>query len=199
MGVAIVAQPQGRRRARRDRTAGGFDAVFLAIGAQVGKHLDIPARDGGKMIDAVTLLERGRDGRRRRSSAGVVVVVGGGNTAMDAARIAKRLGAEEAHHRLPLRPRAHAGAPLRGRRGVRRGREDQVADHDQGVRRATSSPSSRWSSTTTAGRSRPASSRRSRPTRWCWRSASTPTAGSCSKVPGHRASGRRHRRRSTPT
>ncbi len=77
-----------------ERDAGGFDAVFIAIGAHVGKHAEIPARDAVRMLDAVALL---RDmgtgsapmlGRR-------VVVYGGGNTAMDAARTARRLGADE--------------------------------------------------------------------------------------------------------
>ena len=78
-----------------EKEAGKFDAVFLAIGAQVANHLDIPAMDGGKMIDAVTLLEQVEQGRAPRLGR-VVGIVGGGNTAMDAARIAKRLGAEEA-------------------------------------------------------------------------------------------------------
>ena len=94
MGVTIV------RNARvtdvhAEKTAGAFDAVFLGIGAQVANHLDIPAMDGGKIIDAVTLMERVEKGRAP-SLGRVVGIVGGGNTAMDAARIAKRLGAEEA-------------------------------------------------------------------------------------------------------
>ena len=51
--------------------------------------------DGGKIIDAVTLMERVEKGRAP-SLGRVVGIVGGGNTAMDAARMAKRLGAEEA-------------------------------------------------------------------------------------------------------
>ena len=78
-----------------EKAAGSFDAVFLGIGAQVANHLDIPAMDGGKIIDAVTLMERVEKGRAP-SLGRVVGIVGGGNTAMDAARIAKRLGAEEA-------------------------------------------------------------------------------------------------------
>ena len=78
-----------------EKAAGRFDAVFLGIGAQVANHLDIPAMDGGKIIDAVTLMERVEKGRAPALGR-VVGIVGGGNTAMDAARIAKRLGAEEA-------------------------------------------------------------------------------------------------------
>jgi NADPH-dependent glutamate synthase beta subunit-like oxidoreductase len=74
---------------------GGFDAVFLAIGAHVGKHVDIPAREAGRILDAVSYLaavEAGDPPKLGRR----VAVYGGGNTAMDAARTAKRLGAEEA-------------------------------------------------------------------------------------------------------
>jgi NADPH-dependent glutamate synthase beta subunit-like oxidoreductase len=75
--------------------AGGFDAAFLAIGARMGQHLDIPALDGREMIDAITMFEQLEAGDPPRLGR-VVGVVGGGNTAMDAARTAKRLGADEA-------------------------------------------------------------------------------------------------------
>jgi NADPH-dependent glutamate synthase beta subunit-like oxidoreductase len=42
-----------------EKTEGAFDALFVAIGAHISKHIDIPARDAGKMLDAVT-LSRGR-------------------------------------------------------------------------------------------------------------------------------------------
>lgn len=78
-----------------EKKTGRFDAVFLAIGAQVANHLEIPAMDGGKMVDAISLLEQIERGRAPALGR-VVGIVGGGNTAMDAARVAKRLGAEEA-------------------------------------------------------------------------------------------------------
>jgi NADPH-dependent glutamate synthase beta subunit-like oxidoreductase len=78
-----------------EKQAGGFDAVFVAVGAHLSKRVDIPARDAGKILDAVSFLRQTAAGEApllgRR-----VAIYGGGNTAMDAARTAKRLGAEEA-------------------------------------------------------------------------------------------------------
>ena len=77
-----------------EQKEGGFDAVFVAIGAHLSKRVEIPSMDAGKMIDAVSFLKDVASGERpvigRR-----VAVYGGGNTAMDAARVARRLGAEE--------------------------------------------------------------------------------------------------------
>jgi len=78
-----------------DMNADRFDACFIAIGTHAGNHLDIPAVDGRQMVDAVTMLEQIERGSAPKLGR-VVAVVGGGNTAMDAARVAKRLGAEEA-------------------------------------------------------------------------------------------------------
>ena len=79
----------------REQRDGGFDAVFVAVGAHLSKRVDIPARDAGRILDAVSFLKSVAEGEPpvvgRR-----VAVYGGGNTAMDAARTAKRLGADEA-------------------------------------------------------------------------------------------------------
>ncbi len=69
--------------------------MFLAVGTQASNRLDIPAADGRKLIDGLTLLEDAARGKAPRLGR-VVGVIGGGNTAMDVARAAKRLGAEEA-------------------------------------------------------------------------------------------------------
>lgn len=78
-----------------EKTAGTFDAVFIAIGAHIGKKTSIPARDASKILDAVTFLRDVELGKQP-SIGRRVAIYGGGNTAMDAARTAKRLGAEEA-------------------------------------------------------------------------------------------------------
>jgi NADPH-dependent glutamate synthase beta subunit-like oxidoreductase len=74
---------------------GGFDAAFLAVGAHIGKRAYIPAGEAAHILDAVTLL-RSMEGEERPLLGRRVVIYGGGNTAMDAARTVKRLGASEA-------------------------------------------------------------------------------------------------------
>jgi 2-oxoacid:acceptor oxidoreductase delta subunit (pyruvate/2-ketoisovalerate family) len=76
-------------------TDGGFDAAFLAVGAQQGRRAYIPAGDSAKILDAVTLLHSTADGEPPQLGRRVAVY-GGGNTAMDAARTARRLGATDA-------------------------------------------------------------------------------------------------------
>ena len=72
---------------------GGFDAVFVAVGAHISKRTEIPTRDAAHILDAVGYLRDVAEGipplLGRR-----VAIYGGGNTAMDAARTAVRLGHE---------------------------------------------------------------------------------------------------------
>ena len=93
LGVAMVCDHKVEDLAA-ERAEGGFDAVFVAVGAHLSKRVDIPARDAGPIVDALTFLRSVASGEApvigRR-----VAVYGGGNTAMDAARTARRLGAEE--------------------------------------------------------------------------------------------------------
>jgi len=78
-----------------EQESGGFDAVFLAVGAHLSKNVNIPARDAGKILDAVGFLRSVEQGESPKLGRRVAIY-GGGNTAMDAARVAKRLGATEA-------------------------------------------------------------------------------------------------------
>ncbi|MGO8800075.1 MAG: NAD(P)-binding protein [Roseiarcus sp.] len=94
MGVEIVPNHKVEDLLA-EQSEGRFDAVFTAVGAQIGKRIDIPARDAGRVVDAIALLRQVGAGEAPRLGRRVVVY-GGGNTAMDAARTARRLGAEEA-------------------------------------------------------------------------------------------------------
>ena len=93
MGVEIHC---GRRaedlQATMDRD--GCDAAFVAVGAQKAHKAGIPAGDTTRILDAVALL-RDVENDRAPSLGRRVAVYGGGDTAMDAARTARRLGAED--------------------------------------------------------------------------------------------------------
>ncbi len=74
---------------------GNFDAAFVAVGAHLAKRTEIPAREAGAVLDAVSML-KGLETGEAPQLGRRVVIYGGGNTAIDAARTAKRLGADEA-------------------------------------------------------------------------------------------------------
>lgn len=76
-----------------EKEAGNFDAVFIAVGAHLSKKVDIPNRDAGKIMDALGFLKDVEEGKEVKLGR-KVAIYGGGNTAMDAARTAKRLGME---------------------------------------------------------------------------------------------------------
>ena len=104
MGVRIeVNQVIGRIATVHEMLAGGFDAVFIGTGAGLPQFLGIPGEGLNGVYSANEFLTRTnlmraylfpeydtplRVGRR-------VITVGGGNVAMDSARTALRLGAEE--------------------------------------------------------------------------------------------------------
>ena len=77
-----------------ERRSGRFDAVFVAVGAHLSKRVDIPNQDASRVLDAVSFLRDASSGEQE-SLRGRVAVYGGGNTAMDAARVARRLGADD--------------------------------------------------------------------------------------------------------
>jgi NADPH-dependent glutamate synthase beta subunit-like oxidoreductase len=71
----------------------GFKAVFLATGAQESRALGIEGQDLEGVVDSLQLL-RARGLGQQPWCGRNVVVIGGGNAAVDAARSAVRLGAE---------------------------------------------------------------------------------------------------------
>jgi NADH-quinone oxidoreductase subunit F len=72
----------------------GFDAIFLAIGSHHGPKMQVPGEELLGVIDGVTMLRDVSLGNKVQVGKRVAVV-GGGNSAMDASRTARRLGATD--------------------------------------------------------------------------------------------------------
>ncbi|HUZ41782.1 MAG TPA: NAD(P)-binding protein [Acidimicrobiales bacterium] len=79
----------------REHSEGRFDAVYLGVGAQLARRVEIPSGDSAKILDAVSFLHRVADDEAPQLGQRVVVY-GGGDTALDAARSARRLDASDA-------------------------------------------------------------------------------------------------------
>jgi 2-oxoacid:acceptor oxidoreductase delta subunit (pyruvate/2-ketoisovalerate family) len=77
------------------RQADGYDAALVAVGAQLSHRATIPAGDSARILDALSVLRHAQDGEPLRLGRRVAVY-GGGDTAFDAARTARRLGATDA-------------------------------------------------------------------------------------------------------
>ncbi|MDO4974476.1 MAG: FAD-dependent oxidoreductase [Eubacteriales bacterium] len=71
----------------------GYDAFYLAVGAQKSASLGIPGEELAGVWGGIDFL-REVNGGARPAIGKKVVVIGGGNVAMDVARTAVRLGAE---------------------------------------------------------------------------------------------------------
>jgi NADPH-dependent glutamate synthase beta subunit-like oxidoreductase len=71
-----------------------YDAVYVALGAQQGVTLGVDGEEAPNVYSGVDFLNRFHHGEKLDLGKDVVtIVVGGGDTAIDAARICKRLGA----------------------------------------------------------------------------------------------------------
>ena len=74
--------------------AGGFQAVFVTVGAHQGTKMGIPGQDAEGVIDGVDFLKKvSLNGQEKIGPR--VAVIGGGNVALDSARSALRLGGQE--------------------------------------------------------------------------------------------------------
>jgi heterodisulfide reductase subunit A len=72
----------------------GYEVIFLASGAWVSQKMGIPNEDAQGVLHALDFLRKANSGEKVQLGS-KVAVIGGGNAAVDAARVAKRLGAKE--------------------------------------------------------------------------------------------------------
>ena len=82
----------------------GFEAIFIGSGAGLPRFMNIPGESlkgvysANEFLTRINLMKAYKEGSKTPiQHAKRVAVVGGGNVAMDAARSAKRLGAEEVY------------------------------------------------------------------------------------------------------
>ena len=82
----------------------GFEAVYIASGAGLPRFMNIPGESlkgvysANEYLTRINLMKAYKEGSKTPiKKSHRVAVVGGGNVAMDAARSAKRLGAEEVY------------------------------------------------------------------------------------------------------
>lgn len=93
LGVALHVNTVVGRDVSLDALRAWHDILFLGIGAGRGLTLHIPGEDGAGTWTGISYLSAVNQGAAIDLGAHVVVV-GGGNTAIDAARTARRAGAE---------------------------------------------------------------------------------------------------------
>jgi 2-oxoacid:acceptor oxidoreductase delta subunit (pyruvate/2-ketoisovalerate family) len=70
-----------------------YQAIFLAVGQSMSQRLGVSGEEAADVLHGIEFLRR-LDQGEKPSLGSRVAVIGGGNTAMDAARSARRLGAE---------------------------------------------------------------------------------------------------------
>lgn len=82
----------GKDVSLNDLRSQGFEAFYLAIGAQIGRNLGIEGEDAAGVITGVDFLRKVNFNEEIKME-GPTIVIGGGNVAIDVARTARRIGA----------------------------------------------------------------------------------------------------------
>lgn len=93
LGVELRCDTMVGREVAYEDLRQEFRAIFVGIGAHKGLRLGVPGEDARNVLSGVEFLHRANAGEQPAVGK-TVVVVGGGDTAVDAARVAARLGAQ---------------------------------------------------------------------------------------------------------
>ncbi|MFQ6116878.1 MAG: NAD(P)-binding protein [Candidatus Bipolaricaulia bacterium] len=96
LGVEITTGVRvGQDTSLKELFARGYEAIFIAAGAHRGARLGIEGEESPGVLDALSFLREINLGGNNVKVGKRVAVIGGGDAAIDAARSALRLGAED--------------------------------------------------------------------------------------------------------
>jgi NADPH-dependent glutamate synthase beta subunit-like oxidoreductase len=95
MGVELKCDTKIGKDVTWDEIRKEYAAIYVAIGAHQGKNMGIPGEDGPGIWTGTEFLNHANSGKKVEIGTNVVVI-GGGDTAIDAARVSKRLIADSA-------------------------------------------------------------------------------------------------------
>jgi heterodisulfide reductase subunit A-like polyferredoxin len=87
----------GKDKTLKDLEREGYKAVFIAIGLQKPKTLNIEGATATGLHYGIPFLKTVKTGKKINNFGKKVIVIGGGNVAIDCAKTALRMGASEVH------------------------------------------------------------------------------------------------------
>jgi NADPH-dependent glutamate synthase beta subunit-like oxidoreductase len=93
MGVDLKCDTSIGRDIPYDNLREDYSAIYVAIGAHKGRLLNIEGEDAENVLTGTEFLNKANSGQPVDIGK-KVIVIGGGDTAIDAARVSRRLGAE---------------------------------------------------------------------------------------------------------
>ena len=93
LGVELKCNTMAGRDVSLEELRRQYNAIFVGIGAHSGVRLRIPGEEASNVFTGTDFLNRVNSGESV-AVGGKVLVIGGGDTAIDSARVAKRLGAD---------------------------------------------------------------------------------------------------------